>query len=439
MRLKLNNSRRCSVTLSENVKGEGTVVTTVQGSFEHGVGVYRRISLGSSYKEFSVVSGNSIPEEITSPPVADLSRYPVIDRLSNSIAKLKFSTNGATKIIDLDFRTRSTSWTETLIDYAEGTAAKFTHDILQAKLAANNPRDRNAYNFNSYNPSLMKNPNSWVADFNITAIPIKHVYDNFNGGGVAITRRHVLTTHHYTNHALQTEFKFLGSDNQIVTAQVIGRSHSTNPGLGNFNNVYNNSDRVVYTLAEDLPPTVTPMKVAYDWVAPETFTGNSSASRTPGIILNRFRKAYVAYVHYNKILRSGTFSSFLCYDPPAIQGYEVPFANRGPQVVSVNYGPRGLCIYDFSKIPEPLYDLADLAPPVVGGDSGSPYLVPLSTTELAVVGLATGYDQNEVNGAGMVFGHIAQKEVLDLMILSSDYVAGVSTGYTVTIAPDPTI
>ena len=77
--------------------------------------------------------------------------------------------------------------------------------------------------------------------------------------GVAVTRRHLLYTRHYGWHAWPTQtVNFLTTDNQIVSRIVEQVKY-----LGDFSNgtFKFDFDTAIVRLEEDLPPSITPMKL----------------------------------------------------------------------------------------------------------------------------------------------------------------------------------
>ena len=93
----------------------------------------------------------------------------------------------------------------------------------------------------------------------------------------------------------------------------------------------------------------------------------------------------------------------------------VHFTDWGPSTGSTFY-------------PAFLVPYIDFYAQAVSGDSGSPAFVVLSESELALAGCITS-DQGD--------GDFPDEDLLNAMIAQVDAVAGVSTGYTVTVAPNP--
>ena len=85
--------------------------------------------------------------------------------------------------------------------------------------------------------------------------------------------------------------------------------------------------------------------------------------------------------------------------------------------------------YNNGQLPEFLDDYGDFLRAPQPGISGSPSFFPLSETELALVAPIS-----TEGGAGMRY----HEDILNATVANADSVAGVSTGYTVTVAPDPT-
>ena len=96
-------------------------------------------------------------------------------------------------------------------------------------------------------------PTSWAYGLNLTAVSIARASPR----GVAVTPRHLLFTKHYGWHAWPGQtIKFLTLENQVVSRVVDQVKY-----LGSANNSNFEMDVAVVRLTEDLPPSISPMKL----------------------------------------------------------------------------------------------------------------------------------------------------------------------------------
>lgn len=245
-----------------------------------------------------------------------------------------------------------------------------------------------------------------------------HVFDGAYGTApagrrfMAITPRHLVGVEHYT-YPVGTVLKFKTVDNVAVTAiiQAVFRGSSV-PGL-------QGNDISFYLLTEDLPATIKPFPVAGDW----------HYGIQAGGTANDFDALpqYFGIVLWNN---DGHLTPFMrvALETDNVTGVTITHAGVSftpDKVDSINsfyqYGLKtnSLTTWDYHDVNSVFYHY------VRGGDSGSPKLIPVAGGEWAL--------------AGIISGNFWSPSLMNSVIGLLDTSAGVSTGYTVTIAADPTL
>ena len=381
-----------------------------------------RTSVNSTYSKYLVSNTNGIVIDKTTPPVVNLSSYPILDRLRNSEAVIRVEIDNAYADHVLNFKTQSLSSSNRFIGWKEGTPSKIAADIIFNLLSAGG--DTNIFNQTTWSNDLVWNPSCWAASLSsdFTGVPVRHLNGGFSGGGVAITRRHVYTTHHFTGRAAQTSFTFIQPNGVQVTRQVIGQSHSNSlSALYDTNEI--KQDIHVYVLDSDLPESITiyPIpeqsdNIGISWAIPG-LGSNQQFYAAPLVWLTPQRRAMVSYIH----------------DDISIgwQAFGVIGSIASEQIRSMSYLLAGTA--NWNEISQPLVN-SNYRKNIVEGDSGSPLFIP-TPNGLVLGGIMSGIINGFV-GSGVAIAAL-NKARLNACIRSADQNAGISTGYTVTVAPNP--
>jgi hypothetical protein len=229
----------------------------------------------------------------------------------------------------------------------------------------------------------------------------------------AVTKRHMVGCAHY-GYGVGQVVKFKTVDNQIVTRTI---QELWRPQIAAAYNSFI-SDFQVFLLDADLPTTIRPVPVVGDWyrrflnVDANTFIKvnqsanlimwNNSGHATPGRLCDTFANTYGnTPVHV---------IDTLSVEPKKTQGFPEP----GPLVLA------GYESLDYSNLSAEFYHHRYY------GDSGSPVFAPVS--EAAGLWALSG----------IVSGSMWTPSAMNEAIGRVDNKAGISTGYTVTVAPDPT-
>lgn len=151
---------------------------------------------------------------------------------------------------------------------------------------------------------------SWAHGLNLTAVTL------VRGGprGVAVTPRHILYTKHYGYHAQPGQaVKFLTMDNRIISRVVDQVKY-----LGSPNNTILDKDVAVVRLREDLPGSISPMKI----IAPEALP-DVAQQTCPVLRINQSNKALLvaSYKYKSNQLSMGFLQPTANSSLPKIRPY----------------------------------------------------------------------------------------------------------------------
>jgi hypothetical protein len=373
------------------------------------------VSLTSSYNNwiYSETLGADYTYENLTPSICGISGWPSVTKTTAGTGKIAISNSKAVVVAALTF---SNGVTQTSSSFQRFTAASLA-DVLSDGILNLITEGKEEEYFTNYTPSgtPTKNTDCWAAGLDLTACPLAtnlfNSWSSANRGG-AITRQHVVGCAHQQysfpapgassgGYTVGHKFRFMGSTGVVTEHTVIGVA-----GYG---------DCKVATITPSLPVTVTPFKVAGDWFIRNRSDANGTASFYMGGAV--FWPDQFFRCRYQLCGTAATATT-------SVEGD----ATIGITVVSDRI-QRGVCQSSFSPTPEILTGKTAFLAPAIVGDSGSPVLL-IANGEPALLG--TWWYPNDFYAAwGSSF--------LNALIVAADAAAGVSTGLTVTVAPDPTL
>jgi hypothetical protein len=342
----------------------------------------------------------------------------VATRTVAGIGSLKITGASCNQFIELNFGGRLDYYVDSIISYTAGSIGAAVDAQLIASLNAQ--KDSLYYNGASYAAcaaqagGIQRNPNCWAAGFDFSGVCVTYLYGMFNGGGALITRRHYVVSNHYESGGqLGTLLRFVGNDGSIHTRTV---QKITNGAGGPYGNpVWDGiGDCCVFLLSADLPSSVISYPVVGDWfplVIPKyesgTFRYDDIIYDAPFITTQQNRK--ITFTRLANILANYSSQSDL---NKVINGH--PFTvSLGQHAIFQSYIKSN----NFTQFESNAYT----------GDSGSPVFMPLAGNQMALYSVMFFPDS----------GTRLNQSKLNAMILDVDGQAGISTGYTVTVAPSP--
>jgi hypothetical protein len=309
-----------------------------------------------------------------------------------------------------------------LIGFSEGTIGHGGFALVESRLAEGG--DAEYYNGSTYaqctakEGGIQRNPNCWGAALDFSGMAVSYLWGGFWGGGCLITRRHYVASNHYARaNKVGSTMRFVGASGQVYSRTILAQTagHDDTSSIGNP--IYEIGDMVVFLLSSALPEDVAAYPVCGDWIrsaALQTENDNGTADYEvewtyPIITTDQNRK--VLFSTCNRIL--GGYRK-----PNPIGTIEIDGETVARPIVTGAAMKRGAF---YRQYPE--YYAAAIV-----GDSGSVWFLPLADGSLAAFSHYTTPNDGPLYNAG----------ILNALILEVDKQAGISTGLTVTVAPDPT-
>lgn len=266
-------------------------------------------------------------------------------------------------------------------DWAEGSLARAIHTSLVASAAAGaGVNDARKYLFTSASPfSGTRNPDLWVDD-DFTGVSPRNSRGNNYFTGTAITRRHVVLAAHFPVQTGDVLYFYTQAGLEVART-VIGVSNSYG------------TDILIACLSSDLPDTI----ASYN-IPPSNLDSYLPSTNwyVPVVWVNQQRKLLLGYLSY--IANTSTVVSGLT---ASIKPPKEPIEQQG-------------------------FPNAELEGNVITGDSGNPALLIVPGVPPTVIMCWS----SQFSGPSL---H-ANKATVDALILSADADAGISTGYTATVA-----
>lgn len=311
---------------------------------------------------------------------------------SGSVRLERVTQNGKSRVYKLDSSTAGGVVEHILHGFQNGTYGKFVSDIIVPLMEAEGAE------LGLWNEAATQwNRNCWGFQFDLTGIVVR---SSFWGGwtkqrgGFAITPRHVVCANHYQiGIGQQVRFVTKGAtpaEDVVVTKTLVDGMRFPDPNT--------DFDNYIYLLDSDLPAGITPLPFSgFQGRAPTLMCGQYS-----DLILFT-ASTYSALGDQAPDLRFQRFTA---------NGITQPPQNRTglPEFVA-EWMPFFENCHPFIR-------------PTMQGDSGSPVRLKVIDSEtIAFSKVWSGGTATSCNGA----------------IAAIDAKYGISTGYTVTVAPDPTI
>jgi len=247
----------------------------------------------------------------------------------------------------------------------------------------------------------LRNSDCWLASEDLTGIPFSNSNSGAQKNGGLITRRHVLGVLHFPLGVGNT-ITWKTSDNTTVTRSIIGVSTIT----------ADTGDALMYVLNADVPVGIKVYPVVGRWL----FVKEETSVFT---LCNQF---VLVFVDQN---RNAGYVRVV--DPFINDESKKSFTLSGISVSNVITTIRFDAWFTPQVTPEfSPYETVRVSPKV--GDSGSALFAKVESG-LALASVFTSFQS----------GPFADEDFMNALIVSADTNARISTGYTVTVAPDPTL
>lgn len=346
-------------------------------------------------------------------------------RSANGSGYLRLASPTHSQRVRLDFTSTNEYTQKHVTGFTEGSYGEFSETNIIGRIGGENS-DLAYFNGASLtecasNGGIQRNPSCWGKDWDFSGVAIKYLYNGFWGGGAMITRRHYVVTNHYdvTNKVGWT-LQFLTSGGQVITRTIVAQTTGSDiPMSGTVGNTsYPVGDVCVFLLDSPVPEDVAVYPIAGDWIKTQTIGDDVGGG-----------------VHETDLYWAGLFVTL-----DQFRRVKFTCATFHNTTHTTYYPPRTLDVrgFVFTESTSPAYfqgpwvyddeTYAGYQIQAIQGDSGSPVFAPTAGNGLALISLFT-LPQS---------GTLHTESLLNAMILEVDDRAGVSTGLTVTAAPDPT-
>jgi hypothetical protein len=385
----------------EETAGTVTVGSIVFNTYESASGHYDYVITGNNADNLSVFS-SSVADSI------DLTDLPLVKRQSGVDETVTATFTNGRGITD-SFRL--------LFGTAENAEIITTANSVVADTYAEYSFDRMVALFDS-----LAGPNMFTSGLDraqTSAIPHAQFTCHAFGGGwanagglrfTAVTKRHMIGCWHYGYSVGQT-VTFKTAANQIISRTILAQwdPNTYFPGSSI-------SDFQIFLLDSDLPDnTIQPAKVVGEWFADysEISGGFTILQQSFGLILWNNN----GHITPGQTTRHAiqTFTSTPVYN---LDGVMVSNRVMEGRAAFGRVNMSGSESLDYSNSANEFFHN------VTYGDSGSPCFSPVEG----------GWAMS-----GIISGNMWSPEGINAAIVAVDTKAGISTGYTVTVAPDPTL
>jgi len=367
------------------------------------LGATTEVVTGATVHYEYTFSGNqiwdSIIVEVDNPAHIDSTEFPLIRR-DGGFTGLKIVTlnNGRAKTsYSLNFADEVGASATTITGTETGSYYEYSETAVIALLSSGGQK--------SIYSGSNRNGSSWWPHSELTGIPYSNTASgSAKRGGVLITSRHMLFAQHYPVR-VGDSVAFKKADGTNVTAIVAGTAH-VDVSTAAF------SDLAVATFATAVDPDIIPLPLVGPWIT--NLSGSDCAFQFVGIWQDQNRDANFVDVGCWEYKRSFPSSeTWRGIDLSSLLPSYIRFTSAGIT----------------SELLPSLHSYRASHKTYGGsGDSGSAVLVPV-TGGWAVAGCMRSW-------GACPFPHAT---ILNKLIELADTDAGISTGYTVTVAPDPTL
>lgn len=349
-----------------------------------------------------VIEGRRFGENWTvenrTPSTCSISAFPDVARLAEGVAQIVIDNGAAKQAITLDFRTSGGSTFETITGYVADTVAEYLFDDGIARMTVE-------AGLNYFEAGC------WLDGVDLTAVS----FEGNRGFGFSanypltlITPQHAVAAKHVGAYPIGSTYRWKGATGTIHERTILNHCPAET------------GDAYFVVLSSPLPADVTPMAIAGPWVIQKYpgpfddfrsyYLGGLAATLLPSknvcaVLLNTVHRALPSSVLVTYVIGASPFAGAL---------------SSASCTTSTDSANCGLFTEDQER-----YFL-----PIVAGNSGSPvFTFANDTPALLWVWFSA------TNGTALLDG----EDWVNACISATDGHAGISTGYTVTVAPDPTL
>jgi len=304
----------------------------------------------------------------------------------------RVTSGGSSRIYKLDSSTSGGLTKQKFHGFSEGGYGDYVASIILPMMVAEGAE------WGLFNATATQwNRNCWGNSFDMSGIVTRSSIGSGwtkERGGFLITPRHVVLASHYQiGVGKQVQFIKKGMTpemDQVIARTLIKGTRFPDQDAG--------FDNYIYLLDSTVPTGISPIP----------FCGINE--RAPGLMCGKLS---------DLVLKTGSDKSQL--SGQGIDSGLSIFVNSTGGSYGSTYTRTGLPEYVAERIPF-FEACAQFIRPVLAGDSGSPQLIVLGPTSVGFRNISSGATEASINQA----------------IAAVDALAGISTGYTVTVEPNPT-
>ena len=392
------------------------------------------------------VSTNADTVTNLNPEVLDLSGFPDVvgvESPSGTIGTVRFSLNGVSTTRVFDIGTQGSPQTFRVCEgVVAGTLLAHCHNLIFPAASAVGKTDY-YYETSSGTPvSLLsgtayltakRNSDCWAAQWDFSGVPVWNSSGAAPGvggaqhGGALITTRHLVEANHFAS-PVGAVFKFMTADGAIISRTSIGVSQ---PAVGSTTYETNHlaavsGDIRVHVLDSALPESIAVYPIVGDW-SMSNFVAGAASSSTPYQLNGAYYRSPVVGVWLAQTRKAKFIGSYgadcLTYDTGLTT---TTFAGVSVTLPATSFSFS--MVFSGSDFVTSLTSTGRHANGV-SGDSGSPIFLPRNGSNLVLCTCWT----SPASGPRYTAAR------LNALIASADTNAGIPTGLTVTVAPDPTL
>jgi len=409
----LSVSSNSSPTIAQDavVKTAASVTTPASAVYDS-----ERLSAtgATTWNEF-VLSPDSLDQAVTyesaTPSVCTVAANGAVTRVASGMGVVMASNSRPSRRkVVLDMRDVGGQTAVKFSEYTADSLSDLCAAEVQTLLAAGG--DTNYFStINHAASTYTRNAGCWLASINLAAISVAN--RDVGGAwqhqraGVAITTRHVVFAAHYAP-PVGAELRFANASGTVYAHTVQAYHGAVSAGEDVL------SDLKVAVITPALNASITPMKVAGPWIMQDitpSGTGHSYYMGGLAVWLDQTKNGYTTHIgNVTATVQSpsmtGTFSG-VEYTDIITEGF------RDSSLSSAYLDDY----QEFVKIP-------------ITGDSGSPVMLVIGGEPVLLWTWFTSLMGTPV---------YASTALLSARIAAAGTAAGISTGYTVQVAPDPTL
>ena len=356
--------------------------SSLGSTYNRGAGIYRDVTNASSTKTWTYT-----PKRLT-----DQDTVTLVQNVAGSHQTARVANQYCAIEERLSLAVEGGGTYPRLTGFGAGTYAEHSWSLLKTKLDVA-ARTLGLFSGANYSSTC------WAAGFDWSGVCKSNSVGGPTRRGTLITPRHVWLAKHYP-YPVGTVLTFQRPDNSLVTRTVVGVAF--NGPIGD-----STEDEYIAVLNADVTGC-THYPVAGTWINENVAFGSTYEVLNFGAFLyvDQGQSVHLAPSHspntHHILVGQNDFGSIRFFDDSA------------PTQID-----RRATLFDgyqsWMKLPQ-------------GGDSGSPVFAPLTASTMALATVMTG-----VYG-----GESPRSAVLNALIAAADSAAGISTGYSVTVASDPT-